>query len=106
MLSTGKHSNIKCKSEAHAPKLIQYVQQLKLLMSFLGKSSQHIHVEIITDDVKIQQEIQQTPVTGIEFLEPEPAPKRIPDKVSFLSVRNIMKSIEYFLERIWWNIQG
>ena len=65
-------------------------------MSFLGKSSQHIHVEIITDDVKIQQEMQQTPVTGIKFLEPEPAPKRIPDKVHFLADRNIMKSIEYF----------
>ena len=81
--SQGEHSKIKCKSEAKAPQLIDYVQVLQTMMRYLGQSSAFIKVDIITDDINIQREIDRTVVTNMEFLKPEPAPKRIPDKVKF-----------------------
>ena len=79
----GEHSKIKCKSEAKAPQLIQYVQVLQTMMHYLGLSSESIKIDIITDDNNIQREIDRTVVTNMKFLKPEPAPKRIPDKVKF-----------------------
>ena len=38
-------------------------------------------VQIVTDDSKIQEEISRISEKSIEFMKPEPAPKRIPDKV-------------------------
>jgi len=38
-------------------------------------------VQIITDDVSIQAEINMVSDSGFIILKPEPAPKRIPDKV-------------------------
>jgi len=79
---TGKHSSIKCKREAKSPRLIHYIEKLQLMMQYLGRNSGSNDIEIITDDVNIQAEIDQTAMDNINFLEPQPAPRRIPDKVA------------------------
>jgi len=38
-------------------------------------------IQIVTDDTKIHAEILKTPKNGHSFLNTEPAPRRIPDKV-------------------------
>ena len=75
---TGKRSGIKCKSEARPPKLLEYLQALKEF--HFGRAK---FIQVITDDVSIQKEISETPTDGHVFLDTEPAPKRIPDKVKF-----------------------
>ena len=38
-------------------------------------------IQVVTDDSQISEEISRISKEGIEFLKPDPAPKRIPDKV-------------------------
>lgn len=38
-------------------------------------------IQVVTDDVNIMHEISETEENGYFFLDPEPAPRRIPDKV-------------------------
>lgn len=71
----GKKSGIKCKSEARSPKLLEYLQALE---EFKFRTAEFI--QVVTDDVGIHKEILETPTSSHVFLEPEPAPKRIPDK--------------------------
>lgn len=87
LILTGINSAIKCKAEANAPKLTDY---LSTLGKFKGKVPKPI--QIVTDDVHIMQEIAEIKENGYYFLDPEPAPRRIPDKVKFL-----MHSILWFL---------
>ena len=73
---TGSKSGIKCKAEAKAPKLIDYMNALK---KYQVKYQNHI--QVVTDDVDIMKEISEIKENGYFFLDPEPAPRRIPDKV-------------------------
>ena len=38
-------------------------------------------IQVVTDDYQISEEISSISKSGFEFLKPDPAPKRIPDKV-------------------------
>ena len=38
-------------------------------------------IQVVTDDFQISEEISSISKSGFEFLKPDPAPKRIPDKV-------------------------
>jgi len=38
-------------------------------------------IQVVTDDVDIMKEISEIKENGYFFLDPEPAPRRIPDKV-------------------------
>ena len=38
-------------------------------------------IQVVTDDSQISEEISRISKLGFEFLKPDPAPKRIPDKV-------------------------
>ena len=93
LVLVGKDSKIKCRSEAKAPKLIDFVRVLQSMMHDMGlPSSLSVEIDIITDDVNIQREIDRTIVTNLKFLKPEPAPKRIPDKVKFsVSIESFLK---------------
>ena len=72
----GSKSKIKCKAEAKAPTLLDYMNALKMYESKVPKA-----IQVVTDDVHIFQEISGTAENGYFFLDPEPAPRRIPDKV-------------------------
>lgn len=39
-------------------------------------------IQVVTDDVHILKEISEVAGGGYYFLDPEPAPRRIPDKVN------------------------
>ena len=75
----GKNSPIKCKREASAPKLIDFMEALEKFQRETPTS-----VQIVTDDSQIHEEISRISNKDIEFIEPEPAPERIPDKVRYL----------------------
>jgi len=75
----GKNSPIKCKREALAPKLTDFLEVLEKLRRGTPTS-----VQIVTDDSQIHGEIARISNKDIEFIEPEPAPERIPDKVRYL----------------------
>ena len=74
----GKNSPIKCKQEASAPKLKDFIEVLGKFRGEIPTS-----VQIVTDDSQIQTEISRISKKSIEFMKPEPAPKRIPDKVRY-----------------------
>ena len=40
-------------------------------------------VQVVTDDSQIEEEISRISKKGMTFMKPEPAPKRIPDKVRY-----------------------
>jgi len=71
----GKHSGLKCKRESTAPRLWEFIEVLEEFWLDVPKL-----IQVVTDDSKISEEISRTSKEGIEFLKPEPAPKRIPDK--------------------------
>ncbi|CAL6332485.1 unnamed protein product [Bathycoccus prasinos] len=73
-----KKSKIKCKSEANAPSLSDFVDELKAIdvVAQIGVKN----IEIITDDVRIQEEINTFGDLTYRFIDPEPAPVRVPDK--------------------------
>lgn len=73
---SGKHSPIKCRPEASSPRLSDF---LKALNAYIGRSS---YIQVVTDDHHIFKEISETDAKGHVFLKPDPAPNRIPDKVS------------------------
>jgi len=73
----GSKSAIKCKKEANAPRLSDFVHSLKRVVV----SSPQL-IQIITDDAEIFDEIALNSEEGLTFLPPEPAPKRVPDKVN------------------------
>jgi len=51
---------------------------MKALENFKGGLK---FIQIVTDDIRIHEEILSTPKNGYNFLNTEPAPRRIPDKV-------------------------
>ena len=90
-MSSGKSSKVKCKSEANAPSLADFVNELKAIddIAEIGVQS----IEIITDDVLIQKEIKAMKDSTYKFIDPEPAPVRVPDKV----VKNANEKMYYTL---------
>lgn len=76
----GKRSGLKCKPEASAPKLIDFVKELVHFSKFMNFSDKIIR--IVTDDEGIQHEIQALSEERFMFVT-EPAPKRVPDKVPY-----------------------
>ena len=74
----GKTAPVKCKREASAPRLIDFIEVLK---NFRGGTL--MSVQVVTDDSRIQEEISRISNINIEFIKPEPAPQRIPDKVRY-----------------------
>jgi len=76
IFSLGKHSGLKCKRESTAPRLREFIEVLEEFWLDVPKL-----VQVVTDDSKISEEISRISKEGIEFLKPDPAPKRIPDKV-------------------------
>ena len=80
MTLIGKKSQVKCKKEAMAPKLLDFVAELR---NFELGERKVKYIRIITDDIFIEKEIEKL-TSEYMILEPEPAPKRAPDKVSFL----------------------
>ncbi|CAL6334065.1 unnamed protein product [Bathycoccus prasinos] len=70
----GKNSKIKCKQEASAPQLLEF---MKALQNFKEDPK---NIKIVTDDAQIHAEILKIPKNGHRFLNTEPAPRRIPDK--------------------------
>lgn len=79
-LIQGKRSPIKCKREASAPKLMDFVTELK---HFDQHEEITKYVRIVTDDVFIDKEIEKLE-TKLIFLKPDPAPRRTVDKVKIL----------------------
>ena len=77
----GKRSGIKCKPEASAPKLTDFVKELVRFSKFMNFSDKYIR--IVTDDEGIPHEIQALSEERFMFVKPEPAPKRVPDKVPY-----------------------
>ena len=77
----GKKSTVKCKKEAIAPKLVDFMVALR---NFELGGRKVEYIRIITDDIFIEKEIEKLTSEYI-ILEPEPAPKRVPDKVSLLA---------------------
>ena len=73
---SGKNSGIKCKKEAAAPRLWEFIEVLENFEKEMPK-----FIQVVTDDSQISEEISSISKRGYEFLKPEPAPKRIPDKV-------------------------
>ena len=76
LLCKGRKSGVKCKSEANAPKVTDF---LSTISDFASASIENVLV--ITDDAEIKQEIDLLE-TNFTFLSIEPAPRRIVDKVS------------------------
>jgi len=74
----GKNSSIKCKKEASAPRLIDFVEVLGVFTN-----DTPMIVQVVTDDSQIEEEISRISKRGMTFMKPEPAPKRIPDKVRY-----------------------
>ena len=62
--------------EANAPTLVDYMNALEMYEGNVPKA-----IQVVTDDVHILKEISEIAGRGYFFLDPEPAPKRIPDKV-------------------------
>ena len=83
--SLGKSSQVKCKSEANAPSLVDFVNELKAIdgIAEIGVKK----IEIITDDVLIQEEIKAVMDSTYKFIDPEPAPVRVPDKVLKMQIK-------------------
>ncbi|CAL6333957.1 fucosyltransferase [Bathycoccus prasinos] len=71
----GKKSAIRCKAEASAPKIVNYIEALDFF-----KRNYSTPILVVTDDAHIMEEISQLKENEYVFLHPEPAPKRIPDK--------------------------
>jgi len=72
----GKHSGIKCKRESAAPRLWEFTEVLEKFLQGAPKL-----IQVVTDDFQVSEEISRISKVGFEFLEPDPAPRRIPDKV-------------------------
>lgn len=71
----GRKSSLKCKKEASAPKLVDFITELK----YFKQNKEIKYVKIVTDDVFIGAEIEK--VSGeLVILKPDPAPKRVMDK--------------------------
>ena len=69
---------IKCKQEAAAPRLLDFIEVLR---KFSGGALKP--VQVVTDDYQIEEEISTVSEKDVEFMKPEPAPKRVLDKVSY-----------------------
>lgn len=76
----GKHVRLKCKREASAPTLSEFVDVLRRFEKFGSKIRD---LRIVTDDVHIQEEIKLSGITAYNIIDPEPSPTRIPDKVCY-----------------------
>jgi len=90
----GRKSAVKCKAEAHSPKIVDYMDALRMYDINLPKS-----ILVVTDDNHIIREISEVQEKKFTFLDPEPAPRRIPDKVNhsftfFVSLFSIFKRRE------------
>ena len=49
-------------------------------------------IQVVTDDSQISEEISTISKEGFEFLKPDPAPKRIPDKVYNNVILNLLNN--------------
>lgn len=99
----GRKSAIKCKKEANAPKLSDFIDSLKYFTF-----TKPILIQIVTDDFQIFDEMLALN-SGEEFtfLPPEPAPKRIPDKVIFyLPLLLFLTFAHYDSVRQGWHFQA
>ncbi|CAL6330950.1 unnamed protein product, partial [Bathycoccus prasinos] len=74
----GDPFGIKCKKEANAPALSDFVDALRHFQTYDTGNFYRIH--IVTDDANIRSEIQQILNVSYKFMRPEPAPRRLPDK--------------------------
>ena len=81
---TGKNSKIKCKAESQIKPLSLFLNEIQHFKSFENQKKKY--VEIITDDTSISNEIAT--VTDLQYVirTPEPAPRRIVDKVRTLDI--------------------
>lgn len=87
IFSLGKHSGIKCKRESAAPRLWEFIEVLEEFWLDVPKL-----ILVVTDDSQISEEISRISKEGIEFLKPDPAPKRIPDKVCNNFILNLLNN--------------
>ncbi|CAL6335090.1 unnamed protein product [Bathycoccus prasinos] len=69
----GEHINFSCKAEARAPTLRDFIREAQ----FFGSTKK---ILIVTDDREIQHEIKSLIGHNLDFVTPDPAPKRIVDK--------------------------
>ena len=76
----GKRSGIKCKKEADAPTLIDFI---KTLGTYEEYESERKSVRIVTDDAFIVKEMKSVSQSSYTFMIPEPAPRRVLDKVFY-----------------------
>ena len=76
----GKMSGIKCKKEANAPTLLDFIKTLDLYAEY---ESERKNVRIVTDDASIVEEIKSVSQSNYSFMIPEPAPRRVLDKVFY-----------------------
>ena len=93
----GKTSGIRCKRESDAPALEDFVTVLGEFSSYQSKLIKII--KIVTDDATIFQEIKSLKHMDYTIAEPDPAPKRILDKVCWLISSNFLRHIIYFFCR-------
>jgi len=77
------NANVKCKAEANSPGLLNFITEHRFFAQY---SSEEKKIIVVTDDMNIKDDIAVFG-GGLDFINPEPAPKRIVDKVSifFLS---------------------
>ena len=87
----GRKNAIKCKAEAKAPKLTDFIDVLSSYERSLPK-----YILVVTDDIHILEEISQVQEKRYVFLQPEPAPLRIPDKVSYSYIYSFICFFDYF----------
>ena len=84
MICTG-NSKLKCKAEAHAPGLHEFVSEFR---KFAKSIREEKRILVVTDDRSIRREISLFS-DELDFVEPEPAPERILDKVILISFFSI-----------------
>ena len=95
----GRKSAVKCKAEAHSPKIVDYMDALRMYDINLPKS-----ILVVTDDNHIIREISEVQEKKFTFLDPEPAPRRIPDKVNRSFTFFLFHCFQFFKGGKGWHI--
>ena len=72
-----KGNKVKCRAEAHAPKLRDFINEFNFRTR---EEEQRRKIVIVTDDERIKDEMRPY-MLKYNFVDPDPAPKRLVDKV-------------------------